>query len=59
MAVDAAGYLCGYNVDLDKENDEDAVQVSQVCQDAEGMGHGRGRGRQSGGRMGKAEEGPI
>ena len=57
--VDPAGHISGYNVDLDKENNEDAAPVSQVCQVAERMGHGRSQGRQNGRGMGEAEEGSI
>ena len=57
--IDTMGYLCRYNVNSDKENDKDATQVSQACQDAEGVGHGRGQGRRSDRSVGEAEEGPI
>ena len=57
--VDATGYLRRYNVDSDKENDEDASQVSRVCQVAKRMGHDGGKRRGSGGGMGEAETGPI
>ena len=49
----------GYDIDSDKENHEDAVQVLRVCQVAEGMGHGRGEGRRGGGGVAETEEGPI
>ena len=36
--------VSGYNINLEKENYEDAAPVLQVCQVAEGMGYGTGRG---------------
>ena len=43
----------------DKENDEDASQVSQVCQVAKGMGYSRGKRRGGGRGVAEAETGPI
>ena len=57
--VDPAGHIRRYDVNSDKENSQNATQVSFACQDAEGLGHGGGRGQRSGKGMGEAEAGPI
>ena len=51
--------LHGYDVDSEKENNEDASQVLRVRQVAKGMGYSGGKRRGSGEGMGETETGPI